>query len=100
MFLGKEGFIHGRSLWGTCYQMENNQMEEVNSEKSRRDSYMRESPSCLLSLYRGERQGYATRSDPLRNLLINVNPFRFSKLSVTARFGRPRKRKVLKAHYG
>ena len=75
-------------------------MKEVNSEKSLKDSCMRESPSCLLSLYRGERRGYVTRSDPLRNLLINVNPFRFSKLSVTARFGRPRKRKILKAHYG
>ena len=75
-------------------------MEEVDSEKSLRDSHMRESPSCLLSLYRGERRGYVTRSDPLRNLLINVNPFHFSKLSVTARFMRPRKRKELKAHYG
>ena len=75
-------------------------MEEVNSEKSRRDSYMRESPSCLLSLYRGERRRYVTRSDPLRNLLINVSPFHFSKLSVTARFMRPRKRKELKARYG
>ena len=75
-------------------------MKEVNSEKSLKDSYMRESPSCLLSLYRGERRGYVTRSDPLRNLLINVNPFRFSKLSVTARFMRPRKRKELKARHG
>ena len=75
-------------------------MEEVNSEESMRDSYMRESPSCLLSLYRGERRRSVTRSDPLRNPLINVNPFHFSKLSVTARFMRPRKRKELKAHYG
>ena len=75
-------------------------MEKVNSKKSMRDSYMRESPSCLLSLYRGERRRYVTRSDPPRNLLINVSPFHFSKLSVTARFMRPRKRKELKAHYG
>ena len=75
-------------------------MKEVNSEKSLKDSYIRESPSCLLSLYRGERRGYMTRSDPLRNLLVNVNPFRFSKLSVIARFGRPRKRKRLKVLYG
>ena len=75
-------------------------MEEVNSEKSLRDSYTRESPSCPLSLYRGERRGYVTRSDPQGNLLINVHPFRSSTLSETARFGRSREKKILKAHYG
>ena len=73
-------------------------MEEVNSEKSLRDSDMRESPFAL-SLYRGGRQGYVTRSDPQGNLRINVHPFRSSTLSVTARFGRSRERKILKAHY-
>ena len=75
-------------------------MEEVDSEKSLRDSHMRESSSCLLSLNRGERRGYMTRSDLLRNLLVNAKLSRFSKLSVTAGFMRPRKRKELRARHG